>query len=278
VSRSFAFGRALRRGQFRLAKRDERVVLSSEKSRRETSPIIRAQPRSRAALGSLIEGHHTLGRLRDVAARVTSGTQASAVCTRGHRHWSGRFGFISTRSAIGRPRSARLFAFRARNDVLRVSAYMQPSDRAWQIGSARVCCMCIAHRAHTYIGSSSPKVEDISGGVELPASQMGLHHAALPRAASRRLRTPFLPFLTRRAERSDAPREAAKQSDRNFRSPPPPPPIYAEHSNRGKDRISREHCNLRAGSSLRFPRRLRFVSPFFLFLLICSRYQCGTND
>jgi len=162
--------------------RDERV-LSSEKSHRETSSIIRAQPRSRAALGSLIEGHHTLGRLRDVAARVTSGTRASAVCTRGHRHWSGRFRFISTRLAIGRPRSARLFAFRARNDVLRVSAYMQPSDRAWQIGSARVCCMCIAHRAHTYIGSRSPKVEDISRGVELPASQMGLHHAALPRAA-----------------------------------------------------------------------------------------------
>lgn len=117
----------------------------------------------------------------------------------GSRHWSGRFRFISTRTAIGRPRGYRLFAFCPRNDVLRVSAYMQPSDRAWQIGFAGVC-MCIVHHSrtdraacthrraprfsvcvHTY---RKPKLEDTSrGGVELPASQMGLRHAAQPRVS-----------------------------------------------------------------------------------------------
>lgn len=67
----------------------------------------------------------------------------------GSRHWSGRFRFISTRTAIGRPRGYRLFAFCPRNDVLRVSAYMQPSDRAWQIGFAGVC-MCIVHHRRTH--------------------------------------------------------------------------------------------------------------------------------
>lgn len=62
-------------------------------------------------------------------------------------------------------RKALVFLLSTRNDVLRVSAYMQPRDRAWQIGSARVCRMCIARRAHTYIGSSPSKVEDISRGV-----------------------------------------------------------------------------------------------------------------
>lgn len=87
----------------------------------------------------------------------------------GSRHWSGRFRFISTRAAIGRPRGYRLFAFCPRNDVLRVSAYMQPSDRAWQIGFAGVC-MCIVHHsrtdhAHTTSAHTYAKLEDTSRGV-----------------------------------------------------------------------------------------------------------------
>lgn len=113
----------------------------------------------------------------------------------GPHHWPGRLRFISARTAIGRRWGTRLFAFRARNDVLRVSAYMQPSDRAWQIGSARVWLHVHRPPRGVYIGSSPPKVEDISGGVELLASQMGLHHAALPRANSKGLSTPFLPLL-----------------------------------------------------------------------------------
>lgn len=88
----------------------------------------------------------------------------------GSRHWSGRFRFISTRTAIGRPRGYRLFAFCPRNDVLRVSAYMQPSDRAWQIGFAGVC-MCIVHhrrtdhaRAHTAFIGVRAHVQEAEAG------------------------------------------------------------------------------------------------------------------
>lgn len=123
----------------------------------------------------------------------------------GSRHWSGRFRFISTRTAIGRPRGYRLFAFCPRNDVLRVSAYMQPSDRAWQIGFAGVC-MCIVHhrrtdhaRAHTaFIGVRAHVQEAeagryLEGGVELPASQMGLRHAAQPRVSKEYIYI-YIPF------------------------------------------------------------------------------------
>lgn len=161
-------------------------------------PVVPQFPDRRKRGGFLIEKrprvHHTPSFwYRGIATRVTPGSRA------GSRHWSGRFRFISTRTAIGRPRGYRLFAFCPRNDVLRVSAYMQPSDRAWQIGFADVC-MCIVHHSrtdraacthrraprfsvcvHTY---RKPKLEDTSrGGVELPASQMGLRHAAQPRVS-----------------------------------------------------------------------------------------------
>jgi len=119
-------------------------------------------------------------------------------------HWSGRFRFISTRTAIGRPWGARLFAFHARNDVLRVSAYMQPSDRAWQIGSARVWPH--VHRpSRAYVYRKQPAIS--RGGVELLASQMGLHHAALPRASSKGYLRPFS-LLRSPSARNDSSRAA----------------------------------------------------------------------
>lgn len=100
---------------------------------------------------------------RDIAAGVTSGIQAGAVYADPSIGRAGSDSLARERRLADH--EALVFLLSTRNDVLRVSAYMQPRDRAWQIGSARVCCMCIAHRAHTYIGSSPSKVEDISRGV-----------------------------------------------------------------------------------------------------------------
>lgn len=172
------------------------------RSQKKGSPAVRATGRATTTPGSCIPAP------RHIATRVSTGFTGSGV--QGARDWSGRFGFISTRAPIGRPRGYRLFAFCPRNDVLRVSAYMQPSDRAWQIGFAPVSAC--AHRppqtrvvrrrgvlpalasrpvppscpVHTYRKQHRPlprSSEDTSRGglCVLPASQMGLRHAAQPR-------------------------------------------------------------------------------------------------
>lgn len=135
--------------------------------------ILRSQKKRRISDRTAARTHHTPGFwYRGIATRVIPGSPAAYM---GFRHWSGRFRFISTRTAIGRPRGYRLFAFCPRNDVLRVSAYMQPSDRAWQIGFAGVCMCIVEPQAHCYTrvatytftrtGSDRPKLEDTSRGV-----------------------------------------------------------------------------------------------------------------
>lgn len=96
----------------------------------------------------------------------------------------------------------------------------------------RTCCMCIAHCAHTYVGSSSPNVEDISvaGGRDVCVCvcvwsylhRKWVSTTQLCRERLGRIYTPFfLPLLPCRRSsltRNDSSR-AAKQFDRNFRSP-----------------------------------------------------------
>lgn len=163
--------------------------------------ILRSQKKRRISDRTAARTHHTPGFwYRGIATRVIPGSPAAYM---GFRHWSGRFRFISTRTAIGRPRGYRLFAFCPRNDVLRVSAYMQPSDRAWQIGFAGVCMCIVEPQAHCYTRAATYTVAPtfvyvhtyrkrpteagryLEGGVELPASQMGLRHAAQPRVSKR---------------------------------------------------------------------------------------------
>lgn len=150
---------------------------------------------------------------------------------------------------------ALVFLLSARNDVLRVSACMQPSDRAWQIGSARVCCMCIAHCAYTYIGSSSPKVEDISGGVWSYLHRKWASTTQLCHELLGRIYTPFLPLPPSlppfTPDREMILRGQLVRSEFSL-------PTWER--NRGKGSGRREYYNFRDKKSEIFTQPSRFVS------------------